>query len=258
MNASALICMTKTSLPFQTAISFCFVKPWEITWRSLFTSCSLHAALWKKEAGPMRAVPWVHFGRHRTLNSHQNVYSIPCPCAGQDCALCFLCAAVSPFATPEIFASLTLNYIAEVRLLIPYKILRGNKMSLRCNRCAGFDTTETAQKQRMERESPKSTAKRVSSLKRGLPDDTDFLGGQPARPSWDPQGRGSHQAIYWLVPASRHGSLPGDGGRARAGQVPSCPLGKHTEPFEPPASPHDASTWQGPWTRGISLIRCHF
>lgn len=68
------------------------------------------------------------------------------PHAGQDCSQCFLGAAVRPFATPEIFASLALKHIAEVRLLIRYKTLYGNKMSLRHNRCAAVDTTEIRSK----------------------------------------------------------------------------------------------------------------
>lgn len=46
------------------------------------------------------------------------------------------------------FASLALKYTADIQLLIPYKVLHGNKTFLRCNRCAAVDTAEIAQKRR--------------------------------------------------------------------------------------------------------------
>lgn len=100
----------------------------------------------EKEAGPVRAVQRVRLAKHRTLNSHQNVcihYLAPCR-AGL--LTVFPWRGSQTLRYTRDFASLVLKHIAEVRLLIRYKTLYGNKMSLRHNRCAAVDTTEIRSK----------------------------------------------------------------------------------------------------------------
>lgn len=132
-------------------------------------------------------------------------------------------------------------------------------MSLRCNCCAAVDTAEIAQKQRKACESPKSTVKRVPSLKHGLPVDTEFFGEKQGDPTETHRaGDPTERSTGWCRPPDTRpcpGTVAGEGGRARAGQVPGCPLGKRTKPFEPAASPSDAGPWQGLLTRQISLIK---
>lgn len=86
-------------------------------------------------------------------------------------------------------------------------------MSLRCNHCAAVDTAEIVQKQRKECESPKSTVKRVSSLKHRLPVDTDFLGDNQRDPTETRRvGDPTEWSTGWCQPPDTRpcsGTVPG-------------------------------------------------
>lgn len=209
MTASASICMTKTPPPLRTATAHigdsfhavsvleCGKRGWIWASSAPSTSCQTQSIKFCPEYG----------------------HSLPSPCRAG--LLLLPLHGTQTFCCTRDCASLALKHIAEVRLLIHYKILHGNKMSLTRHCCAAVDTTEIRNKAESKEGMwiTKIHSKAEFRLKHGVPVDTALWEGK----QWNSTeicraGDPTDRSTGWCQLQTRF--LPGNGAGARPGQLP--------------------------------------
>lgn len=206
--ASALICMTKVPSP-----SSCHSRHWR------FLPCNLRARVWKKGLDLSERAASTSCQTQNIKLCPEYGHSVPCPCRAG--LLLLPLRGTQTLCCIRGCASLALKHIAEARLLIHYKILHGNKMSLTRYCCAAVDTTEIRNKAESKEGMwiTKIHSKAESSLKHGVPVDTALCGGK----QWNSTetcraGDPTDRSTGWCQLQTQF--LPGNGAGARAGQLP--------------------------------------